>query len=72
MRSIRIRSSGSNSNSNGNSNSNVRCARAGVAEPLPVRALQWRLADADAGVLLWWRPAEGSTQDEYKVIRSIK
>ncbi|XP_037297538.1 tyrosine-protein phosphatase 10D [Manduca sexta] len=37
-------------------------------KPLPVRALQWRhAAGADSGVALWWAPADGSTQDQYKV-----
>lgn len=38
------------------------------AEPLPVRDLQGRYVETGegGGVFLWWRPAEGSTQDEYK------
>ncbi|CAH0628548.1 unnamed protein product [Chrysodeixis includens] len=37
-------------------------------KPLPVRELSWRYADgADNGVVVWWAPADGSTQDEYKV-----
>ncbi|CAH2062689.1 unnamed protein product, partial [Iphiclides podalirius] len=36
-------------------------------KPLPVRGLQWRDAEAGDGLLVWWQPAEGSTQDEYKV-----
>lgn len=37
--------------------------------PLPVRALQGRRVDSaeGGGVFLWWRPADGSTQDEYRV-----
>ncbi|XP_032511666.1 tyrosine-protein phosphatase 10D isoform X3 [Danaus plexippus] len=38
-------------------------------KPLPVRDLQSRLVESDAGggVFLSWSPAEGSTQDEYKI-----
>ncbi|XP_039746101.1 tyrosine-protein phosphatase 10D-like isoform X2 [Pararge aegeria] len=37
-------------------------------KPLPVRELQGRLADGEGGgVFLWWQPAEGSVQDEYRV-----
>ncbi|XP_045764003.1 tyrosine-protein phosphatase 10D isoform X1 [Maniola jurtina] len=38
-------------------------------KPLPVRELHARRAEGaeGSGVLLWWTPAEGSTQDEYKV-----
>lgn len=35
-------------------------------KPLPVRELQWALEGA-GGVRVWWRPAEGSAQDEYRV-----
>lgn len=34
-------------------------------KPLPVRALQW--AVDGGGVRVWWRPADGSAQDEYRV-----
>ncbi|XP_046978913.1 tyrosine-protein phosphatase 10D-like isoform X1 [Vanessa cardui] len=38
-------------------------------KPLPVRDLQGRSVDTEdgGGVFLWWKPADGSTQDEYKV-----
>ncbi|CAG4984834.1 unnamed protein product [Colias eurytheme] len=38
-------------------------------KPLPVVGLGWRHAAGDSAVLLWWAPADGSTQDEYKVRR---
>lgn len=43
----------------------MRC----VTEPLPVRALRWEHSGAGGadGVTLWWAPADGSTQDEYRV-----
>ncbi|XP_047545411.1 tyrosine-protein phosphatase 10D-like isoform X4 [Vanessa atalanta] len=38
-------------------------------KPLPVRDLQGRSVETEegGGVFLWWKPADGSTQDEYKV-----
>ncbi|XP_068628161.1 tyrosine-protein phosphatase 10D [Battus philenor] len=36
-------------------------------KPLAVRGLRWRDAEAGDGLLVWWQPADGSTQDEYKV-----
>ncbi|KAJ0179625.1 hypothetical protein K1T71_005337 [Dendrolimus kikuchii] len=36
-------------------------------KPLPVQELRAELVGADGGVRLTWAPAEGSTQDEYKV-----
>ncbi|KAI8440643.1 hypothetical protein MSG28_001853, partial [Choristoneura fumiferana] len=38
-------------------------------KPLPVRDLQWKYQDEaeGGGIFVWWQPAEGSTQDEYKV-----
>ncbi|XP_063616070.1 tyrosine-protein phosphatase 10D-like [Cydia splendana] len=38
-------------------------------KPLPVQDLQWRYQNETdgGGILVWWTPAEGSTQDEYKV-----